>query len=96
MNTARIPINYTDFDSSILLKGISICVSPLGKLLAQTVCDFLMAYVYEACQAILDRLYVCGSTSINSYIKNRNLVDGQTDKLAWISILLRNELTANP
>ena len=97
MNAAKVPVNYTALDPSKLLKAINACVSPLGKAFAQTVCDFIMATVYETCQAIPDQLsYICTMPSINSYIKDINMVDGQTDKLAWQFILHREEIMANP
>jgi hypothetical protein len=66
MDAARIPANITAFNASGLLKAITLCVSPLGKAFVQTVCDFAMATVYEACQAIPDRLsYICTMPSIN-------------------------------
>jgi hypothetical protein len=95
MNAAKIPTNYTSI-SDRLLKGINICVSPLGKAFAQTLCDFTMATIYEICQAIPDRMYVCVTPSVNSYIKDRNLVDGQTDKLAWQFVLHQSEILTNP
>ena len=98
MNAAKIPVNYTTaFDPPRLSKIVNVCVSPLGKVFAQTVCDFVMATVYEMCQAIPDQLsYLCLMPAINSYIKDRNMVDGQTDKLAWQFALHREEITANP
>jgi hypothetical protein len=97
MNAAKIPVNYSALDPPKLLKGINVCMSPLGKTFAQTICDFVMAMVYEVCQAIPDQLsYICAMPSINSYIKDRNMVDGQTDKLAWQFVLHREEITANP
>src|SRR4051794_15295900 len=97
MNAAKIPVNYTAFDPPRLLKVVNVCVSPLGKAFAQTVCDFVMATVYEMCQAIPDQLsYVCMIPAINSYLKDRNMVDGQTDKVAWQFALHREEITANP
>jgi hypothetical protein len=97
MDAAKIPVNYTALAPSNLLKAINVCVSPLGKVFAQTICDFGMAFVYELCQAIPDKLsYICIMPSINSYIKDRNMVDGQTDKLAWQFLLHYKEITANP
>jgi hypothetical protein len=34
--------------------------------------------------------------AINSYIKDRNMVDGQTDRLAWQFAIHREDITANP
>jgi hypothetical protein len=34
--------------------------------------------------------------TINSYLKDGNMVDGQTDRLAWQFVLHREEITANP
>lgn len=96
MNAARIPVNYSAFDSYTLLKGINFCTSPLGKAFAQTFCDFAMAFIYEVCQAIPNRIYFCTAPSINSYIKDRNLVDVQTDKLAWQFLLHGKEIIVNP
>jgi hypothetical protein len=97
MNAAKIPVNYTALDPPKLLKGINSCASPLGKAYAQTLCDFTIALVYELCQAIPDHLSdICVMPSINSYLKDRNLVDGQTDKLAWQFLLHRKEITTNP
>ena len=93
----KIPINYTSLDPSKFLKAINLCMSPLGRASAQTLCDFRMAMVYELCQAIPDKLsYICIMPSINSYLKDRNMVDGQTDKLVWQSLLHSKEITANP
>jgi hypothetical protein len=97
MNAAKIPVDYTALDPSKLLNGVNSCASPIGKAYAQTLCDFTIALVYELCQAIPDHLAdICMMPSINSYLKDRNLVDGQTDKLAWQSLLHRKEITANP
>jgi PsbP len=97
MNAAKIPVDYTALDPSKLLKGINSCASPIGKTYAQTLCDSTIALVYELCQVIPDHLSdICVMPSINSYLKDRNLVDGQTDKLAWQFLLHRKEITANP
>jgi hypothetical protein len=97
MDAAKIPVNYTAFDPPRLFKVVNVCVSPLGKAFAQTVCDFVTSTVYEMCQAIPDQLsYVCMMPAINSYLKDRNIVDGQTDRLAWQFALHREEITANP
>lgn len=95
MKAAKIPVNYTSFVPP--LKGINLCLSPMGKAFGQTICDFGMAMVYELCQAIPDQLsYICTMPSINNYLKDRNMVDGQTDKLAWQFLLHSKEITANP
>jgi hypothetical protein len=97
MNAAKIPVDYTALDPSKLLNGVNTCASPIGKAYAQTLCDFTIALVYELCQAIPDHLSdICMIPSINSYLKDRNLADGQTDKLAWQFLLHRNEITTNP
>jgi PsbP len=97
MNAAKIPVDYTALDPSKLLNGVNSCASPAGKAFVQTLCDFTIALVYELCLAIPDHLSdICVTPSINSYLKDRNLVDGQTDKLAWQFLLHRNEITANP
>ena len=43
MTTAKIPVNYTALDPTKLSKGVTLCVSPLGKAFAQTACDFAIA-----------------------------------------------------
>jgi hypothetical protein len=97
MSAAKIPVNYTALEPTKLFKAVNMCVSPLGKAFAQTACDFAMATVYETCQAVPDQLsYICMMPAINSYLKDRNLVDRQTDKLAWQFVLHREEITANP
>ena len=84
MNAAGIPVKYPDLNSSLLVNGINACASLPGKASEQTFCDFAMAFIQELCQAVPDQLSSCDKMpSINSYMKNRNLVDGQTDKLVW-------------
>jgi hypothetical protein len=52
-----------------------------------TFCNFAVATVFELCQAIPDQLYICASPAVSNYLSNRNITDGQTDKMAWMFIL---------
>jgi hypothetical protein len=83
MNAAKIPVNVTFLNSSDAIRTINLCTSALAKVFGQSLCDLAMATVYEFCQSIPDQLSYCAMPAINSYIKDRNMVDGQTDKLAW-------------
>jgi hypothetical protein len=96
MNAAKIPVNYRAFNSLDALKSINLCTSALAKVFGQSLCDSAMATLYEICQAIPDHVSYCVMPSINSYIKDRNMVDGQTDKLAWQVVLHGKEIAANP
>jgi hypothetical protein len=96
MNAARIPVNVTFLNSSNTLRTINLCTSALAKVFGQSLCDLAMATVYEFCQAIPNQLSYCAMPAINSYIKDRNMVDGQTDKLAWQTVLHGKEIAANP
>jgi hypothetical protein len=96
MNAAKIPVNVTVLNSSDALRTINICTSALAKVFGQSLCDLAMATIYEFCQAIPNQLSYCVMPAINSYIKDRNMVDGQTDKLAWQAVLHGKEVAANP
>jgi hypothetical protein len=96
MNAAKIPVNVTFLNSSDAIRTINLCTSALAKVFGQSLCDLAMATVYEFCQSIPDQLSYCAMPAINSYIKDRNMVDGQTDKLAWQALLHGKEIAANP
>jgi hypothetical protein len=96
MNAAGIPVNVTFLNSPDVLKSINLCTSVLAKVFGQSLCDLAMATVYEFCQTIPDQLSYCVMPAINSYIKDRNMADGQTDKLAWQAVLHGKEIAANP
>ena len=97
MRMAGIPLNYSTSETGEQLKFITYCTSPLGKAFIQVLCDFGMAALYELCQAIQSgELYTCLSPAVNSYIKDRNMTDGQTDQLAWAFVLHYKEITQNP
>ena len=55
-------------------------------------CDFVVATVFEVCQAFPDQLYICASPAISNYLSNRNITDGQTDKMAWMFVLHSKEI----
>jgi hypothetical protein len=59
MNTAGIPVDYTAFNSPDALKSINLCTSALAKVFGQSLCDFVMATLYEICQAIPDHVSYC-------------------------------------
>ena len=97
MRMAGIPLNYSTSQTGQMLKAITYCTSPLGKAFAQVLCDFGMAALYELCQAIPSgELYICLTPAVNSYIKDRNMTDGQTDQLAWAFVLQYKEINQNP
>jgi hypothetical protein len=96
MHAAGIPVNVTFLNSPDVLKSINLCTSALAKVFGQSLCDLAMATVYEFCQTIPDQLSYCVMPAINSYIKDRNMADGQTDKLAWQAVLHGKEIAANP
>jgi hypothetical protein len=96
MNAAKVPVNVTFLNSPDAIRTINLCTSALAKVFGQSLCDLAMATVYEFCQAIPNQLSYCTMPAINSYIKDRNMVDGQTDKLAWQTVLDGKEIAANP
>ena len=86
-------------NQSALTTGANACMSPLGQIFGGFICDYGLSLVYELCQAFpnLNQLIVCASPTIANHLAERNIPDGQTDRLAWLFFSLdNNELTANP
>jgi len=86
-------------NQSDLTKGVNVCISPLGQMFGAFICDYGLSLVYEFCQTVPNpnQLIVCASPTIANYLSERNIPDGQTDRLAWLFFTLDlNELTANP
>ena len=86
-------------NQSALTKGANVCMSPLGQMFGAFICDYTLSLMYEFCQTIPNpnQFIVCASPTIANYLAERNIRDGQTDRLAWLFPTLDlNELTANP
>jgi plastocyanin len=86
-------------NQSALTKGANVCMSPLGQMFGAFICDYTLSLVYEFCQTIPNpnQFIVCASPTIANYLAERNIPDGQTDRLAWLFPTLDlSELTDNP
>jgi hypothetical protein len=80
-------------NQSALTKGATVCMSPLGAF----ICDYTLSLMYEFCQIIPNpnQFIVCASPTIANYLAEKNIPDGQTDRLAWLFPTDMDELTAN-
>jgi hypothetical protein len=77
----------TVFNQSVeseMMKAVTICMSPLGQAIAETICDFAVSGAYEVCQALPEAMFICASPDIGTQLANRNITEGQTDKMAWL------------
>ena len=66
---------------------IALCNTPQARTLYSTLCDGAVAFIYEVCQGIPLEVYMCKSPDVANYMTARNMMDGQTDKLAYTLLL---------
>jgi hypothetical protein len=66
---------------------IASCNTQQMRTLYSTLCDGVVALIYEVCQAIPYEVYMCISPDVSNYMRSRNMMDGQTDKLAYTILL---------
>jgi hypothetical protein len=67
-----------------MVDAVNKCISPLGQAFAPIQCDFGLSAIYEVCQALPEATFICESPSIGNHLANRNITEGQTDKMAWL------------
>jgi len=75
-----------------MIEAVNNCMSPLGQAFGGTLCDFGLSTVYEICQALPEATFICASPDIGNHLANRNITEGQTDKIAWLFIGSRETL----
>ena len=66
---------------------IALCNTQQIRTSYSTICDGVVAFIYETCQGISYKVYMSISPDVPNYMTARNMMDGQTDKLAYTMLL---------
>ena len=81
--------NQPPINESAVVRGVNMCMSSIMRALVGALnCDYALSFAYETCQVIPEEIpSICIPPALKNYLKNENITDGQTDKLAWFYLI---------